>query len=192
MISKIGDTIVSGNLDIISSNTEINSDNINIKNNIIILNSKETSNKVSNNIAGLEINRGTSAKYQIVYDEQDQELKSGLSNNLKPISNEEYAHDNINNTKTNLNTQIYKNDFLNELPKIGYYQEDTIEVLSKYNMNYQVNATSHHITLENNGQEVLYTTANDGSLDANVDMYKAIRNGNTNFTFIILQFVQSV
>lgn len=54
MFSKTGDTIVSGNLDIISSNTEINSDDINIKNNIIILNSKETSNKVSNNVAGLD------------------------------------------------------------------------------------------------------------------------------------------
>lgn len=176
MFSKTGDTIVSGNLDIISSNTEINSDDINIKNNIIILNSKETSNKVSNNVAGLEINRGTSLPYQILYDERDSELKSGLSNNLKPISSEEYTTTNVTNAKTDLNTQIYKNDFMNELPKIGYYQEDTVEVLSKYNMNYQVNSTSHHITSENNGQEVLYTTANDGSLDANVDMYKAIRN----------------
>ena len=75
MFSKTGDTIVSGNLDIISSNTEINSDDINIKNNIIILNSKETSNKVSNNVAGLEINRGTSLPYQILYDERDSELK---------------------------------------------------------------------------------------------------------------------
>lgn len=183
MFSKTGDTVVSGNLDIISSNTEINSDDINIKNNIIILNSKETSNKVSNNVAGLEINRGTSLPYQILYDERDSELKSGLSNNLKPISSEEYTTTNVTNAKTDLNTQIYKNDFMNELPKIGYYQEDTVEVLSKYNMNYQVNSTSHHITSENNGQEVLYTTANDGSLDANVDMYKAIRNGNTNFTF---------
>ena len=184
MISKIGgNTTVSGNFNIISDNAEINSDNINIKNNIIMLNSKETSNKVSNDIAGLEINRGSSLSYKIIYDETDGELKSGLSNDLRDISNEEYISNNINNTKTNLNTQIYKNDFINELPKIGYYQEDTIEVLSKYNMNYQINSSSHHITLENNGQEVLYTTANDGSLNAVTDMYKATRSGNTNFTF---------
>lgn len=183
MFSKTGNTTISGNLTINGDTVELNSDNVNIKNNTILLNSKETSNKISNNVAGLEINRGTSLPYQILYDERDSELKSGLSNNLKPISSEEYTTTNITNAKTNLNTQIYKNDFINELPKIGYYQEDTVEVLSKYNMNYQVNAMSHHITLENNGQEVLYTTANDGSLDNKIETYKAIRNGNTNFTF---------
>lgn len=191
MISKIGDTIVSGNLDIISSNTELNSDNVNIKNNTILLNSKETSNKISNNIAGLEINRGTSAKYQIVYDEQDQELKSGLSNNLKPISNEEYAHDNINNTKTNLNTQIYKNDFLNELPKIGYYQEDTVEVLSKYNMNYSPETDNNKLamfclTSDSNNREILYYLGNDGSQNSSdYHLFYAYRtNDNSQFTFI--------
>lgn len=185
MISKIGDTIVSGNLDIISSNTEINSDDINIKNNIIILNSKETSNKVSNNIAGLEINRRTSAKYQIVYDEQDQELKSGLSNNLKPISNEEYAHDNINNAKTNLNTQIYKNDFLNELPKIGYYQEDTVQITAKYNLN---NANSGpFFTVDGLNREIMYFLANDGSADSGNEyklFYGYRTNDSSNFVFV--------
>lgn len=191
MISKIGDTIVSGNLDIISSNTEINSDDINIKNNIIILNSKETSNKVSNNIAGLEIERGSSTNYQVVYDETDSELKAGLSNNLKPISNEEYAHDNINNTKTNLNTQIYKNDFINELPKIGYYQEDTVEVLSKYNMNYSPETDNNKLamfclTSDSNNREILYYLGNDGSQNSSdYHLFYAYRtNDNSQFTFI--------
>lgn len=176
MFSKTGNTTISGNLTINGNTVELNSDNVNIKNNTILLNSKETSNKISSNVAGLEINRGTSAKYQIVYDEQDQELKSGLSNNLKPISNEEYAHNNINNTKTNLNTQIYKNDFINELPKIGYYQEDTVEVLSKYNMNYMANE-SLVLTTESNKQEIMYFIANDGGPDSinNLKLYRGYR-----------------
>ena len=191
MFSKTGDTIVSGNLDIISSNTEINSDDINIKNNIIILNSKETSNKVSNNVAGLEINRGTSLPYQILYDERDSELKSGLSNNLKPISSEEYTTTNVTNAKTDLNTQIYKNDFMNELPKIGYYQEDTVEVLSKYNMNYSPETDNNKLamfclTSDSNNREILYYLGNDGSQNSSdYHLFYAYRtNDNSQFTFI--------
>lgn len=184
MISKIGDTIVSGNLDIISNNTEINSDDINIKNNIIILNSKETSNKVSNNIAGLEIERGSSTNYQVVYDETDSELKAGLSNNLKLLSTKEYSDNNISNAEINLNEQIYQNDYINDLPKIGYYQEDTVEMIATYHMNNSHNTSGNNInsfvvTTDNNGQEVMYFIANDGgpstATNETFQLFKATR-----------------
>ena len=53
MFSKTGNTTISGNLTINGDTVELNSDNVNIKNNTILLNSKETSNKISNNVAGL-------------------------------------------------------------------------------------------------------------------------------------------
>lgn len=184
MFGKTGNTTISGNLTINGDTVELNSDNVNVKNNTILLNSKETSNKISNNVAGLEINRGTSLSYQILYDERDSELKSGLSNNLKPISSEEYTTTNVTNAKTDLNTQIYKNDFMNELPKIGYYQEDTIEVLSKYNMNQFEKFWA--MTSTGNGEEVLYFYGSDGSYDANgkLQLFKATRqNQNSTFSF---------
>ena len=52
--------------------------------------------------------------------------------------------------------------FLNLAPKIGYYQEDKIEVISKYNMNYDVN-TAAMITIDNLEREVIYVMASDGS-----------------------------
>lgn len=184
MFSKTGNTTISGNLTINGDTVELNSDNVNIKNNTILLNSKETSNKISNNVAGLEINRGTSLPYQILYDERDSELKSGLSNNLKQISSEEYTTTNVTNAKTDLNTQIYKSDFMNELPKIGYYQEDTVEVLSKYNMNQFEKFWA--MTSTGNGEEVLYFYGSDGSYDANgkLQLFKATRqNQNSTFSF---------
>lgn len=191
MFSKTGNTTISGNLTINGDTVELNSNNVNIKNNTILLNSKETSNKISNNVAGLEINRGTSLSYQILYDERDSELKSGLSNNLKPISSEEYTTTNITNTKTDLNTQIYKNDFINELPKIGYYQEDTVEVLSKYNMNYSPETDNNKLamfclTSDSNNREILYYLGNDGSQNSSdYHLFYAYRtNDNSQFTFI--------
>lgn len=167
-MSKTGNTIVDGNLKVSGSNTEINSTELKIKDNILTLNSQETSNKISKNMAGIEIERGSSTNYQLVYDETDSELKAGLSNNLKPLSTKEYSDNNISNTETNLNEQIYQNDYMNVLPKIGYYQEDTIEVLSKYNMNYSPETDNNKLamfclTSDSNNREILYYLGNDGS-----------------------------
>lgn len=188
-MSKIGNTIVNGNLNIQGSNTEFNSDAIKIKDNIITLNSKETSNKISNGKAGIEIERGSSTNYQLVYDETDSELKAGLSNNLKPLVSKEYSDNNIANTQTNLNEQIYQNDYINVLPKIGYYQDDTVEVVSKYNCN---NPTSYGqlsnpvCTVDTLERTILYFMANDGSYDTDgkYQLYYGYREGNSTMTFV--------
>ena len=185
-LSKTGNTIVNGNLNIKGSNTELNSDAVKIKDNIITLNSKETSNKISKGKAGIEIERGSSTNYQVVYDETDSELKVGLSNNLKPLSIKEYSDNNISNTETNLNEQIYQNDYINDLPKIGYYQEDTIETISKYNMNIMdyngVNGST--ITIDEYNNYVLYFKGSDGSYNKSLGLYKATcSNLNSNFVF---------
>ena len=183
-MSKTGNTIVNGNLNIQGSNTEFNSDAVKIKDNIITLNSKETSNKVSKGKAGLEIERGSSTNYQLVYDETDSELKAGLSNNLKPLASKEYSDNNIANTQTNLNEQIYQNDYINVLPKIGYYQEDVIETIANYHMNNSHNTSGNNInsfvvTTDNNGQEVMYFVANDGgpstATNETFQLFKATR-----------------
>ena len=189
-MSKTGNTIVNGNLNIQGSNTEFNSDAVKIKDNIITLNSKETSNKISNGKAGIEIERGSSTNYQLVYDETDSELKAGLSNNLKPLASKEYSDNNIANTQTNLNEQIYQNDYMNVLPKIGYYQDDTVEVVSKYNCNNPANPgqlTDPVCTVDELGRTILYFMSNDGSYDdtnGKYQLYYGYREGNSTMTFV--------
>lgn len=124
--TKINNLIIYSNLDI-NGDTNINSTSVEIKDNIITLNSKESSNKVSKGTAGIEIYRGSSPSYKIIYDENDQQLKAGLSNNLKAISSKEYVDTTIANTKTELIQQMNESDFLNLAPKINY-GEDTVKV----------------------------------------------------------------
>lgn len=124
--TKINNLIVDGNLNI-NGETNINSTSVKIKDNTITLNSKESSNKVSKGTAGIEIYRGSSPSYKIIYDENDQQLKAGLSNNLKAISSKEYVDTAIANTKTELIQQMNKSDFLNLAPQINY-GEDTVKV----------------------------------------------------------------
>ena len=78
--------------------------------------------------------------------------------------------------------------FLNLAPKIGYYQEDKIEVISKYNMN---NGLGNVIIVHSyDGNEIMYFKANDGSREVwnsskvQVYVFKAIRTSiETPFTF---------
>lgn len=88
-----------GNVNI-SGDTNIDSINLKIKDNIIVLNNGETSNKVSAGKAGIEINRGSNSNYNIMFDETDKELKIGLDNNLQSVATKQYV-DEVTQTALN-------------------------------------------------------------------------------------------
>lgn len=116
-----------GNLNVNGENIKLDANKLTIKDNIITINAGEPSDKVTANLAGIEIYRGSSPSYKIIYDENDQQLKAGLSNNLKTISSKEYVDATIANTKTELIQQMNESDFLNLAPQINY-GEDTVKV----------------------------------------------------------------
>lgn len=89
--TNLGKTNIQGDVNINNETTNINSTSLKIKDNIITINSGEQSNKISANIAGIEIDRGTSSAYKILYDENNANLKIGLDNNLKSVATVEYV-----------------------------------------------------------------------------------------------------
>ena len=163
--TKIKNLTVDGDFTINGATTEINSDTVQIKDNIITLNSKETSNKVSKSKAGLEFYRGSSPSYQIVYDETDQQLKAGLNNNLKPIATKEYVNTTISNTKTEIIKQMNESDFLNLAPKINS-GEDTVKVTTS-----GLTATIPTMSIFLGGYFSKITTAIKVALKANTTNY---------------------
>lgn len=162
--TKINNLIVDGNLDV-NGETNINSTSVKIKDNTITLNSKESSNKVSKGTAGIEIYRGSSPSYKIIYDENDQQLKAGLSNNLKAISSKEYVNTTISNTKTEIIKQMNESDFLNLAPKINY-GEDTVKVTTS-----GLTATIPTMSIFLGGYFSKITTAIKVTLKANTTNY---------------------
>ena len=81
--------------------------------------------------------------------------------------------------------------FLNLAPKIGYYQEDKIEVISKYNMNYPLcaytgNATSPYMfCCDSQNREIVMVTAFDGGFDMHEELFYGYRNSSSStFTWI--------
>ena len=163
--TKIYNLNVDGNFSTNGATTELNSDTIKIKNNIITVNSKETSNKISKNKAGIEFYRGSSPSYQIIYDETDQQLKAGLSNALKPIATKEYVNTTISNTKTEIIKQMNESDFLNLAPKINY-GEDTVKVTTS-----GLTATIPTMSIFLGGYFSKITTAIKVTLKANTTNY---------------------
>ena len=91
MVNAKSTTNMYTNLNINGDNVKLNVDELSIKDNIVTLNSGEQSNKVTKIKSGIEINRGSSNKYQILYNEEDSKLKIGLENDLKNVATEEYV-----------------------------------------------------------------------------------------------------
>ena len=83
------------NLNINGNNAKLNIDELSIKDNIVTINAGESSNKISKNKAGVEIDRGSGDKYQIIYNEEDSKLKIGLESNLENVATESYVNSHV-------------------------------------------------------------------------------------------------
>lgn len=81
-----------GNLNVNGENIKLDANKLTIKDNIITINAREPSDKVTANLAGIEIDRGSSDKYQIIYNEEDSKLKIGLESNLENVATESYVN----------------------------------------------------------------------------------------------------
>lgn len=88
---------INGNLSVTGTTTTVNSEDLVVKDNIITLNSGDAGEGVSKGTAGIEINRGTQTKYQVIFDEADDKLKAGLEGATKALATEEYVTESISN-----------------------------------------------------------------------------------------------
>jgi len=76
---------ITGNLIVNGDQVIQNSETVLIEDNIITLNNGETGNGISSGMAGIEIDRGTGDKFQIVFVESENKLKAGFVGNLENI-----------------------------------------------------------------------------------------------------------
>lgn len=70
----------------------INSENLEIKDNIIAINTKETGTGVTKGQAGFSINRGLQQEYMIVFQESDDQLKIGFKDDLKSVATTDWVN----------------------------------------------------------------------------------------------------
>jgi hypothetical protein len=80
-----GDAIIRGNLTVDGNTSIFNTNITEFEDNIILLNRLETSSGVSLNQAGLEVDRGSSENYRIVYQESDKTTRIGVVSHLEAL-----------------------------------------------------------------------------------------------------------
>jgi hypothetical protein len=80
------DATIEGNLYVEGNATILSSNVIQFKDNILLINDAETGAGVTLNQSGLEIKRGTSENYRMVWNETTQRFEVGVISNLQPVA----------------------------------------------------------------------------------------------------------
>jgi hypothetical protein len=80
------DAFIEGNLYVQGNSTILDSNVIEFEDNILLINRLETSNGVTLNQSGLEIERGSAENYRIVFQESDDTLRTGFISNLQAVA----------------------------------------------------------------------------------------------------------
>jgi hypothetical protein len=85
-LTLTGNAVIQGNLYVEGNTAMLNTNIVEFKDNIILINDLETGAGVTLHQSGLEIDRGTLENYRIVWNETDQRTEIGVISNLQPIT----------------------------------------------------------------------------------------------------------
>jgi phage-related tail fiber protein len=86
-----GNLTITGNLTVNGTNTVVNSSTVTTKDNIILVNAGEVGSGVTSGKAGIQVDRGDMADYQIVFDETDDMFKVGQIGQLETLASQNYV-----------------------------------------------------------------------------------------------------
>jgi len=89
---KAENVTINGNLTVIGTPTNVESENLNITDNVILLNKDESGAGVTAITSGIEIERGSLDNAQLIFDESDDKFYCGIVGSLTAISLEGHTH----------------------------------------------------------------------------------------------------
>ena len=78
--------VVTGNLTVNGTSFIVNTQTVEAKDNLILINSGEVGAGVTAGLAGIEVDRGTATNYQFLFDESDDRFKIGTLGNLQAVA----------------------------------------------------------------------------------------------------------
>ena len=98
------DLTVKGNLHVLGSTTTVDTQTLQVKDNVIDINKGETGSGVTAGKAGLRVLRGDAPNYNILFDETDDMFKVGMDNQLEIIATRPYVTQELNNKANSVHT----------------------------------------------------------------------------------------
>ncbi len=127
-LNVTNDVIINGNLEVKGLTTSIDSTIVNIKDNILLINSDELGNGVSAGLSGIEISRGNLTNYQFVFEESSNYFKVGQVNNLQAVATREDTP--LTNGIAIYNTTLKRFDAVSNIPINTIFSGNTNSTLS--------------------------------------------------------------
>ena len=109
-IISTGDVVIAGDLTVNGSSTIISTNIVEIEDNVILINSTESGSGVTLNLAGIEIERGSLANFQTVFEETTDIYKIGEVGSLQAVATRE-------DSPLDKGVMVY-NDTLNRLDSV--------------------------------------------------------------------------
>ena len=173
-VKILGDFYISG------STTTIYTENMNIKDNIILLNSGETSGGVSQQYAGIEIDRHPSDNYKFVFDENSEIFRigqSGATTTLQAVATrDDLMISNGVSYWDNVNFKLISDSNFT-------YSSDTLLVP---NLNISNLAGNYNLLIDTNGDIITGSTGLTGSVEPDMSIQFAsgtTQTGSTDFIY---------
>jgi hypothetical protein len=167
--SIIGNLTIGGNLFVNGTQTSVNSNVVNIKDNIVIYNYGEVGNGVTAGKSGIQIDRGQDLPaYQLIFDETDDMFKVGaLGSTLETIASHQWV-----NTSYSLKTHNHNLDLLSNVSISNKLSGDLI----KWNGSQWINFTPTYIS----GNQTISISGDVVSTTGTTDLDLTLKNINAN------------
>jgi len=134
-VHKLGDETISGNktftgnIDIQGTLTTINSADLSVSDNEIILNAGETGSGITSGYSGLVIDRGALDDAIFRFDETDDKWKIGIGSSLLGISTTDHLHDDRYFTEGEITSLLSGKSDISHLHDGRYYTEGEVDTL---------------------------------------------------------------
>lgn len=150
----LGDIIIEGNVTQKGESFITQAETVEVRDNTILLNRGETAAGVSKGFAGIEIDRGTLPKFQILFDESDRRFKAGEEGDLWCLALRDDDADMLNGMFTSWDSSTKRLKTTNIIP--------SDRKLAFTDNNSYLQLTSHSFSGDNLNQTLRYSNSSGG------------------------------
>jgi hypothetical protein len=168
-IGATGTALITGNLSVIGNSTSINTQNLNVTDNVIVVNQGETGAGVTLGTSGLEVDRGTELHATILWNE--------AVNHYDPVLTQNTAGTFVFSLKTGGLTGIQASTIVNGVSNLSFDMQNSDYVLSIANSpNYSQNVLNSN-DIPNRKFVTDYVSATGGAANTSNIHYPLVLNG---------------
>lgn len=166
----IGDLFIDGSLNILGGITNIQTQTVEISDNLLLINSNQIGTPPLTLQSGIEVNRGDLNNYQFLFDEQSNTFKIGEINNLQPVATREETPLNNRIPYWDVNTTSFKTDRL-----IIIDNSNNVSIGSTPLSSYRLDIRN----LTTNDSRVMINDCSECATDSNASLNIFIRENDT-------------